>query len=265
MSGHRDDDLQAQLLDAAVFAHDAAVGEAAERAALAAGDAARQHMAEWEGCAALVAGAMVESAVEPVPSHLWQRLRGDAMAAVAELQQVQPRQRDIADAAPASPRTALRWFSWAAIVTATAVLAWSMGARRAAPQSPQVERAAMLAAEPDLTPLDWGAGPNPAGAGISGDVVWSVREQRGFLRLRGLRSNDPARAQYQLWIVDAARGMPPVDGGVFDVPAGGGELVVPIDAKLSIAEAQLFVITEEPPGGVVVSERGDRVVAVAGG
>lgn len=90
-----------------------------------------------------------------------------------------------------------------------------------------------------------------------GDVVWSDRLQRGFLRFRGLRPNDPSAEQYQLWVFDAERDERyPVDGGVFDVPAAErGEHVVEIDPRVPVAEATLFAVTVEKAGGVVVSDR----------
>lgn len=97
----------------------------------------------------------------------------------------------------------------------------------------------------------------------SGDVVWDGRQQRGFLRLRGFVPNDPERAQYQLWIFDAARDdRHPVDGGVFDVPAGHAEVIIPMHPTLPVGRALAFAITVERPGGVVVSAR-DKVVAFA--
>jgi hypothetical protein len=97
----------------------------------------------------------------------------------------------------------------------------------------------------------------------SGDVVWDSREQRGFLRLHGFVSNDPQRARYQLWIFDAARDdRYPVDGGVFDVPAGREEVIVPMHPTLSVSRAVAFAITVEGPGGAVVSTR-EKVVAFA--
>ncbi|MEM7228940.1 MAG: anti-sigma factor, partial [Planctomycetota bacterium] len=79
----------------------------------------------------------------------------------------------------------------------------------------------------------------------------------------GLEANDPSVMQYQLWIFDAERSADhPVDGGVFDIPAGGGEVIVPIDPKLAVSDATLFAITVEQPGGVVVSAR-ERIVLLA--
>jgi len=73
------------------------------------------------------------------------------------------------------------------------------------------------------------------------------------------------KAQYQLWIVDPSRDADaPVDGGVFDIPADGSPVVVPITAKLALSKPQAFVITLEQPGGVVKSKQ-EKVVALAKG
>ncbi len=97
----------------------------------------------------------------------------------------------------------------------------------------------------------------------AGDVVWDNARQEGYLRLRGIGANDPARTQYQLWIYDAARDERyPVNAGVFDVPPGHAEIVVPIRSQLPIRTPSAFAVTEEPSGGVVVSSSG-RLVAVA--
>lgn len=87
----------------------------------------------------------------------------------------------------------------------------------------------------------------------AGEVVWSDREQRGYMRLKNVPVNDAAKRQYQLWIIDPARDKRPVDGGVFNV-SSLGEVVVPIDAKLRVDRPAGFAITAEKPGGVVVSD-----------
>jgi anti-sigma-K factor RskA len=87
-------------------------------------------------------------------------------------------------------------------------------------------------------------------------VIWSDKLQRGVMEFSGLEANDPKQNQYQLWIFDADRPeATPVDGGVFDIPAGKKEVLIPIDARLPITKATLFAITVEKPGGVVVSDR----------
>lgn len=83
------------------------------------------------------------------------------------------------------------------------------------------------------------------------------------MRFKGLVANDPQVFQYQLWIFDAQRDeRHPVDGGVFDVPPGADEVIVPIHAKLPVGQPVLFAITVEKPGGVVVSDR-ERIALVA--
>jgi anti-sigma-K factor RskA len=114
----------------------------------------------------------------------------------------------------------------------------------------------------DAQILAWTATADPAATGAKGDVVWSNAEQRGFMRFSGLSQNDPAATQYQLWIFDGERDDKfPVDGGVFDVTAGG-DVVVPIKAKLKVGKPVLFAVTVEKPGGVVVSKR-ERIVVTA--
>lgn len=96
-----------------------------------------------------------------------------------------------------------------------------------------------------------------------GKVIWSDQFQKGYMTLSGLPVNDPRQAQYQLWIVDPTRDADaPVDGGVFDIPADGTSVVIPIAAKLALSKPQAFVITLEQPGGVVKSKQ-EQVVALA--
>jgi hypothetical protein len=130
-----------------------------------------------------------------------------------------------------------------------------------APPTPAEERAALLA-KSDSLKITLGATKDPAAAGMSGDVVWDPSTQRGFLHFTGLAANDPAVHQYQIWIFDAGRDKRyPVDGGVFDVPANGGEVVIPIRATLMVRKPAAFAVTVEKPGGVVVSGR-EHVVAL---
>jgi hypothetical protein len=122
---------------------------------------------------------------------------------------------------------------------------------------------ARLEGLPDTLVLPWAATGDPSATGAGGAVIWSESEQAGLMRIHGLAPNDPAVAQYQLWIFDAGRDDRfPVDGGVFDVPAGGEEALVPIRARLPVGEAVLFAITVEGPGGTVVSSR-ERIALVA--
>jgi hypothetical protein len=96
-----------------------------------------------------------------------------------------------------------------------------------------------------------------------GDVVWDRQRQRGYLLLRGFVANDPSRARYQLWIFDGARDERyPVDGGLFDVPSGRDEVVIPVKAALPVLKPTAFAVTVEKPGGAVVSLR-EKLVAFA--
>lgn len=89
----------------------------------------------------------------------------------------------------------------------------------------------------------------------SGEVVWRDSAQEGYMVINDLQPNDPLQSQYQLWIFDSKSGSQhPVDGGVFDVPQGT-TAVVPIDARVPIVQPSAFAVTEEIPGGVVVSNR----------
>jgi anti-sigma-K factor RskA len=128
--------------------------------------------------------------------------------------------------------------------------------------SPAEARAALLANQPFVLRRNWSAAGDPIGRGVTGDVVWDARTQTGYMRFVGLRRNDAAREQYQLWIFDGRRDQRyPVDGGVFDAD-GRDEIVVPIRARLPVGTPLAFAVTLERAGGVVVSDR-ERVVVIA--
>ncbi|GAB5558838.1 MAG: hypothetical protein SynsKO_04850 [Synoicihabitans sp.] len=122
------------------------------------------------------------------------------------------------------------------------------------------EQRATLLASNDALQLEFAGTPDFAALG--GDVIWQDDSQTGYLRFNGLPVNDPTEAQYQLWIVDPERDERPVDGGVFDIPAGGGNVIIPIRAALRVDDPVAFVITVEQPGGVVVSKQ-EIVAAIA--
>jgi len=150
------------------------------------------------------------------------------------------------------------WPGWiaAAACLVLAVLAWWP-----ATTPPPDDRRAALLADDSARPVQWDwsvvmedyvEGP------VSGDVVWSTPRSEGYMTIAGLPPLDPDEQQYQLWIFRRAPGEEahPVDGGVFDVPAGGGPVVIPIDARVPLrGDPAAFAITVEPAGGVVVSDR----------
>jgi hypothetical protein len=211
----------------------------------------------------LAAAALALAAIpaEPLPAGLADRLLAAA-----------PRPRSVA-ARRARPEP--RWFlGWAlaAACLVLAVAAWLrppqvteverlVEVRPPPPRPPAARREALLHEAPDVRTVAWSATGDPAARGASGDVAWSGARQQGFMRIRGLARNDPATAQYQLWIFDARRDERyPVDGGVFDVT--GDEVVIPIHAAVTVGRPTLFAVTVERPGGVVVSKR-ERIVLAA--
>ena len=161
------------------------------------------------------------------------------------------------------------WYGWLA---AAALLVWTINSRTSGPVSPIVAigpssgavlRDSLLNADSSLVRLAWTATADSSAFGATGDVVWSARAQRGVMRIAGLQPNDRGRFQYQLWIFDKRRDQRyPVDGGVFDIPAGAHEVFVPIDARVPVGDAVMFAITVEVPGGVVVSKR-ERIALLA--
>ena len=85
-----------------------------------------------------------------------------------------------------------------------------------------------------------------------GEVFWSSTQQAGFIKLTGLPPLTRPGDQYQLWIVDALRDSnSPVPACVFDVPSGGGPLVVAINAAVRIDHPVRMAITVERSGGAM--------------
>ncbi len=165
--------------------------------------------------------------------------------------------------------TGVRAAAIAGWLAAAARLALAIGAWKYRPRGAEVAVKSVAAERDDLlaragtTRLDWTATSDAASRSASGDGVWNAALQRGYMRFRGLAKNDPHGWQYQLWIFDKTRDDKyPVDGGVFDVDADTGDVVVPIKAKLPVDEPALFAVTVEKPGGVVVSKR-ERIVVTA--
>lgn len=234
---------------------------------------------EWADDTFELAAAAIDEALagptEPLPDHLRARLKATAAGFAATSSSTHPGlPAPGADVTPdrvvqlrlrRSLGASVGWLAAAAALI-LAVLSWWPGAAPVnAPPTAAALRAELLAEATDALVLDWAATADPAASGAAGDVVWSPSRQTGFMRITGLEVNDPARQQYQLWIFDAARDERfPVDGGVFDVPADDGEIVIPIDTSLPVDTATLFAVTVEPPGGVVVSNR-ERIVLVASG
>ncbi|MEL6301311.1 MAG: anti-sigma factor [Pseudomonadota bacterium] len=227
---------------------------------------------------------------EAMPAHLRRRIELDASNQVGAAPRV-PRTNSVTSIQSARrrsepvavPDTGTNWFSGAGWLAAAALLVALVFNQ----ESPETNPAETTVA--DVTPDASDAGesstpsdvlernellevagtitvpwlqPNQAGFElVTGDVVWNDALQQGYLRLANMPINDTAARQYQLWIVDPDRDAEPVDGGVFDIVARNGEVLVPIDAKLRVSEPTAFAITLEQRGGVVVSEGPLLVVA----
>ena len=273
MSGHfLDNDRLSDLLVQQAIEGLSAADEVELQELLAAYPDANPQAIESTAAAVLLAGNWKE---EPLPEAA--RLRLEAAAAgfcaantIVELPKASPRAPDVGKGRSVS--SGFAWFAAAASIV-LAVIAWLPR------QQQQVELDLVTQASPDAETLaarrqtllaaarplvrEWSSTDDPAGAGVQGDVVWDAASQTGYMRFTGLPANDPGALQYQLWIFDEARDdRYPVDGGVFDIPSDGGEVVIPILAKLPVTSPKLFAVTIERPGGVVVSSR-ERIVVVA--
>jgi anti-sigma-K factor RskA len=215
----------------------------------------------YDRVAAELAAGLAAVSPDPLPEALADRLVKDGEAFLAP-------DRSVTQAPDISPGRA-PWVTWSGwVVAAAAAVAWflALDARvpvvePAAPPTVADVRSGLI--DQAATLLDWTATEDPAAMSASGDVVWSDAAQAGVMRIAGLEANDPTVTQYQLWVFDEERDERfPVDGGVFDIPAGRDEVLVPIQVAVPVTKATLFAITVERPGGVVVSDR-ERIVLVA--
>ena len=118
-----------------------------------------------------------------------------------------------------------------------------------------------MESNPDMIKASWSGGNYPGSKEVEGDIVWSDSEQAGYMRFQGLPVNDREAETYQLWIFDESQDeKTPIDGGTFDIDQNG-EVVIPVNAKLTARHPKMFAVTMEKPGGVVVSKR-EKVVAI---
>lgn len=190
-----------------------------------------------------------QAAWRRMPEDLRERLLGMARARALDSP---PR------AAPRRANWPARW-GWAA--AAAMVIVWVVSTvllpgRQTIPEGVSVQAA------PDLVRLPWRSEISGYEE-VRGEISWSDTLQAGEMRFAGLPPNDPELRQYQLWIVDPDRYEHPVDGGVFDITASG-DIVIPVEAKLTVDEPVAFAVTLEQRGGVVVS-RGPLLLVAAEG
>jgi hypothetical protein len=191
---------------------------------------------------------------EPMPADLRRRIEAEGRRAVSgaasSVTDIRTRQRA---QPPASPRPQWLWLAAAACLV-LAVFGWWPRLRETLAPEPSVpvvqepptaeppmtreptveEKRATLLAKASTVQSSWSSTADPASQGVAGDVVWDNESQTGY----------------------------PVDGGVFDIPTGQGEVIIPIDAKIAVSSPMMFAVTMEKPGGVVVSAR-EHIVALA--
>lgn len=124
------------------------------------------------------------------------------------------------------------------------------------------QREQLINSARDIIKASWAAGNVKEIKEISGDIVWSDEKQAGFMRFTGLPKKGAPEACYQLWIFDKVQDKAtPIDGGTFEVTQEG-EVIVPVDAKIKANGPQMFAVTIERAGGVVVSKR-EKIAALA--
>ena len=223
---------------------------------------------------------------DPMPASLRSKIIADANAFVVEQNEqtvawpptTNKEENGYIAAADEKPSGSwLGWLGWASAALACVALALNIYftrvqtppeiAKTPPVETPRVLSAAelreeMLKAATDTIRASWAVGNVKELTQVVGDVVWSDQKQAGYMRLKGLPVNDATKEQYQLWIFDKNQDKAtPIDGGVFNVSAEG-EVVIPINAKIAAASPEMFAITVERPGGVVVSKRG-KIAALA--
>ena len=219
--------------------------------------------------AVMLAGDLPE---EPLPASLRARVESQAVRELPDATSKVTSIHSRTDERHAAATGRFAWFAAAACLV-LAVIGWwprlhetiepPVITQTPRPLTPAEERLALLQKGTAVTHSEWASTDDPASQGVKGDVVWDNSKQRGYLRFSGLPANDPKQSQYQLWIFDAKRDdRYPIDGGVFDIPPGATEVVIPINARLAVNDPAMFAVTIERPGGVVVSGR-EHIVALA--
>lgn len=208
----------------------------------------------FEHAAAVVELAFLDQKYEPLPRHLRSGILDSAQNNQLRLSD-SSRNNELAEpiAEPIKPTPSRnRWRISTCVAAAAAIVIAATAWWPASTTSNLELRSRLLSSAKDVQRIPWTSTSPTRLANVEGDVVWSTEAQAGFMRFRGLPINNPAEGQYQLWIVDPARDKHPIDGGVFNV-ATNGDVIVPINAKLKTDSPQVFAITREKPGGVVVS------------
>ncbi|MGI8668291.1 MAG: anti-sigma factor domain-containing protein [Aridibacter sp.] len=195
---------------------------------------------------------------------------------ISEDAAIQPLQGTINDVASVEePRFSfMQWLGWGVAFAACLALIANIWFTRIQPDKQVVEKKPtviekeptvaeqkqqFLALANDVVTRNWSS--PKEGETLSGEIVWSNAEQKGFTTFRGLPVNDSSKESYQLWIFDETQGETPINGGVFNVDKNG-EVTIPIDAGIKVKKPKQFAVTVEKSGGVVVPNK-EKIVAVA--
>ena len=243
------------------------------------GESTELEFRSLEITAAAITMAGLESE-EPMPSFLREKILDSGEEFIRSRQPDSawpPPPKETENSAPGGLGSWFGWTGWAAAALASIALAVNIWSTRLQPidvakvptrvETPRTLtsnelREELLRSEANIYKASWGAGNVKELKDISGDIVWSEAKQTGYMRFRGLPVNDRDKTTYQLWIFDKTQDKAtPIDGGTFDV-LNDGEVVIPINAKLKALGPEMFAITVEKQGGVVVSKR-EKVAALA--
>jgi hypothetical protein len=214
---------------------------------------------------------------ESLPEHLQAKILADADRIWGT---PRPTARQISPhALNVPPKASFRDLNWSALlgwgvaVAACLVLGVNMWMTRVQPQqaqnppleeklTPAQMRQRLIDSGGDVIQAKWTIGNDQDVHEISGDIVWSDAKQAGYMRFRGLPVNDASKHTYQLWIFDETQDeKTPIDGGTFDI-GNGGDVIIPVNAKLKASKPKMFAVTVEKPGGVVRSDR-KKIAALA--
>jgi hypothetical protein len=223
----------------------------------------------FDRAAAAIDLALGEQSFEPMPASLRNRIA--ASTSLSSTQFRTAHHRAIAEHARSAGGTLsstkrstfILWSGWVAAAAAVLLILYIVELRKPTPKLGTAIPIASVDGARDKMTMPWKPTDDPDGKNVRGEIVWSNEMQCGYMRFAGLPKNDPTKRQYQLWIFDSNQDEKfPIDGGVFDVDSSMGDVVVPINAKLKVMWPKMFAVTEEKPGGVVVSAR-EHVVALA--
>jgi len=272
------DDKQEKLIDLLILQAVSGLDQSEKREldALDPNSADEFNSIEMTVAAINIAGAPID---EPFPSHLFSKITAEAQDFVgaSEAESPWPPSKIRQHEAEPAGVSWFGWLGWAAAAAACVALALNIWFTRTKPidvaevktpppvikpVTPAEQREELIRSATGMVKANWAAGNVKEISQITGDVVWSDEKQTGYMRFKGLPKNDGTKETYQLWIFDKTQKKEtPIDGGTFDVTADG-EVIIPINAKLKAQGAEMFAITIEKPGGVVVSDR-KKIAALA--